>query len=272
MLEPLPHTYEEIRDVTVDIVLKRVSVHYEPSQFQNLVTGVGEVFERRRNPDARNFHPDMARLHPFDAELVRDVFWDLFRQGFITIGMDRHNDQWPWFRLSHFGEKALDTQSPYRFHDAGSFISALRGEVPDISSEAIVYLQEAVAAFYAGCLLACCVMLGVAAEAEFLRLAETASENPAHGQKFAAVAKHQALRRKITVFQDCLRSIMPSLPQEATEDFDANFLAVQSVLRIARNEAGHPTGATPQRENVYVSLQLFIPFARQLMRLRRALA
>ncbi len=64
---------------------------------------------------------------------------------------------------------------------------------------------------------------------------------------------------------------MSAFPHEATEDLDTNFLAIQAVLRIARNEAGHPTGATPQRESVYVYLQLFVPFARQLMRLRRAL-
>jgi hypothetical protein len=47
---------------------------------------------------------------------------------------------------------------------------------------------------------------------------------------------------------------------------------IQSVLRIARNDAGHPTSANPQREQVYVYMQLFVPFARQLMRLRKALA
>jgi hypothetical protein len=63
-----------------------------------------------------------------------------------------------------------------------------------------------------------------------------------------------------------------TLPQEAVEDLDTNFAMIQSVLRIARNEAGHPTVTKLQREQVYVYLQLFVPFARQLMRLRAALA
>jgi hypothetical protein len=265
------HTYEEIREVAVDILLRRVSVSFEPNQWRNLVTGVAEVFARRRNPAGPQMHASSQSLHPFDAELVRDVFWDLFRQGFITLGMNDSNEAWPWFRLSHFGEQALKSQSPYRFHDTGSFITMVRREVPDISPEATVYLEEAVAAFYAGCLLACCVMLGVAAEAEFLRLAEVAVKSRAYGAKFAAVAKQQIIRRKITAFQDCLRPSISSLQHEATEDLDTNFNAIQSILRIARNEAGHPTGATPQRESVYVYLQLFVPFARQLMRLRAAL-
>jgi hypothetical protein len=200
------------------------------------------------------------------------VFWDLFRQGFITLGMNDDNEQWPWFRLSHFGAKALAAQSPYRFHDTNSFLSLVKNEVPDISADAVVYLDEAVAAFYTGCLLASCVMLGVAAEVEFLRLAEIAAANPTHGGKFSPVAKQYVIRQKIAKFHECLKPLIPALPHTATEDFETNFQAIQSVLRIARNDAGHPTGAAPQREQVFVYLQLFIPFARQLMRLRQALA
>ena len=63
-----------------------------------------------------------------------------------------------------------------------------------------------------------------------------------------------------------------SLPQEAVEDLDTNFSHIQSVLRISRNDAGHAKTSKLQREVVYVNLQLFVPFARQLMKLRAALA
>jgi hypothetical protein len=95
-----------------------------------------------------------------DAELVRDIFWDLFRQGFISLGWNNANESWPFFRLSHFGEQTLGTQSAFHFHDTGSFITMVRSEVPDISSEAVAYLDEAVASFFADCLLACCVIFG----------------------------------------------------------------------------------------------------------------
>jgi hypothetical protein len=101
-----------------------VTVAYEPSQWVHLRLGVAEVFARRETkPGHQHLHPGQQNLHPLDAELVRDVFWDLFRQGFITLGMNDANEQWPFFRLSHFGAKALTTQSPYRFHDTNSFLS-----------------------------------------------------------------------------------------------------------------------------------------------------
>jgi len=112
--------------------------------------------------------------------------------------------------------------------------------------------------------------LGVAAEAEFLRLVDVASKGK-HAAKFAAAMKPLFIRQKIEKFQAALTPLVKGLPKEATEDLDTNFAMIQSVLRVARNEAGHPTTASPEREQVYVFLQLFAPFARQLMRLRQAL-
>jgi hypothetical protein len=265
------HTYEEIREVVVDILLKRETVTYEPDQWGHLTTGVAEVFARRATGISSATRHERPRIHAYDAELVRDVFWDLFRQGLITLGLNDSNPQWPFFRLSHFGKKSLDSQSPYRFHDTGTFINLVRTNVPDVSSEAITYLEEAVAAFYAECLLASCVMLGVASEIEFLRLVDVVSQSAKFGGAFASIDKLPFVRQKITKFNSLIKPLFPQLPRNAVEDFETNLSMIQSVLRVARNEAGHATGASVGREQVYVFLQLFIPFARQLMRLRLAM-
>jgi hypothetical protein len=262
------HSYEEIRNVVVDILLGREGVQYEPSQFESLKSGVNEVFARRTR---QNASCSFLSSNPQDEELVRDVFWDLFRQGAITLGLNNSNPNWPFFRLSHKGRRTLASGSPWRFHDTSSYLEMVRQEIPDISEQAITYLEEAVAAFYAECLLAASVMLGVAAEAEFLRLLEVAIARPQIGTRFRSAAAAKFIRQKIEKFLPALSAVAPNLDRQATEDVDTNFAQIQSVLRIARNEAGHPSSAAPQRESVYVTLQLFVPFARQLMRLRNAL-
>jgi len=269
------HSYEELRGIVIDILLKREPVQFEPSQYRHLEIGVAEVLDRRSRPAGDRFPWASAERIPFDThdrELVQDVFWDLFRQGLITLGGAGGGNAWPFFRLSYFGERALATQSPYRFHDTSSFINLVKTEVPDISPRAVTYIEEAVAAFYADCLLSCCVMLGVAGEIEFLRLVDVSVKNATHGQSFSVVLKQQVVRQKIVKFQDCLKPLVKSLPQQAVEDLETNFNMIQSVLRVARNEAGHAVSGGPQREQVYVYMQLFVPFARQMMRLREALA
>ena len=265
------HSYEEIREAVIETILPDQIVEWE-----ELKKGVSRLFANRENKQPQ-YQPQQYGnqywlLHPFDTELTRDVFWDLFRQGFITLGSSDNNPQWPFFRLSHFGKKTLGSQNPNRFHDTSSFLNLVKNQVPDITREAITYLNEAVSAFYTGCLLAACVMLGVAAEVEFLRLIDTATKGTTYGQNFSHLPNNGSIHGKIMKFHNCLRPLISSLPYKATEDLEANFSTIQSLLRIARNDAGHPTGASPKREQVYVYLQLFIPFSGQLMRLREALA
>ena len=185
------------------------------------------------------------------------------------------NAGWPWFQLSHFGESALrSTQSPYRFHDVRSYLSIVRSKIPDVSTEAVVYLEEAIAAFYADCLLAAVVMLGVAAETEFLHLLDVAAHSKTHGATFSPLLRVFAIHPKIKAFRHALAPLKSALqPKKDFEDLDTNLDLIQSVLRIARNSAGHPTGKpAPSREQTYIYIQLFVPFAAQLMALRRALS
>jgi hypothetical protein len=136
-----------------------------------------------------------------------------------------------------------------------------------------MYLEEAVAAFYSGCFLAATVMLGVAAEAEFLRLIDVANANGTIRKSFDQAKKERFIRAKIEAFRKGLAPHLKTLSNAATEDLDINLNAVQSIIRISRNEAGHPSGAgPPSREQVYVNLQLFAPYADQVGRLRKELA
>ena len=219
------HTYEEIRDVVIELLLQPLPdtiVQHSPGQWNHLLTSVGLVFAQR---EGQQLHPNDAQryMSSSDRELARDVFWDLFRQGVIILGKDDNNPMWPSFRLSYFGQKTLQSGNPYRFHDTTSYLIMVKNEVPDISPEAIAYLDEAIAAFYAGCLLASCVMLGVAAEAEFLRLIHEAIKNPTHGPVFLSTQKSPFIHGKITKFASALKPLMPSLPREATEDLETNF-------------------------------------------------
>jgi hypothetical protein len=269
------HSYEELRSVVVDILVGREKTHYPPEQYASLVSGVAEVLAKRGSATTdvpMTSSPAEIRLRPNDVELVRDVFWDLFRQGFITLGLNDNNDKWPWFRLTQYAKNTLAEQSPYRFHDTGSYIALVRKSVPDISGEAVRYLEEAVATFYADCLLAACVMLGVAAEIEFLRLIAVGVANRTHSATFSRADKERTIRQKILKFQNGLTTLPQMLRDQAGEDLDTHLTAIQSILRIARNEAGHATiSKQPTREQVYVYLQLLIPFAEQVRRLRLAL-
>jgi hypothetical protein len=270
------HSYEEVRDAVVSVLLTPSGPDY-PAQFLSLVGAVGMYFharEPRPSGGGITVYMPTEDLHPADAESVRDVFWDLFRQGHITLGLNNSNPAYPFFRLSRFGRDNLGTSAENRFHDTKTYLDLVRGRAPNLAPGTETYLEEAVAAFYAGCYLSACIMLGVAAETEFLRLADEIVVSTKFPGQFAGVAKETFVKSKIDRFRRSLEPIRSQLaPKKKFENLDANLSAIQAALRVARNDAGHPTGSpAPGRDQVYVFLHLFPSFAEQVSDLRAALA
>jgi len=264
----LAHSYEEVRDAAVEVLSGRFQIQGGINQFGALVRAVALYFE---NVEKKPRQGIGAQLDAQDRELVRDVFWDLFRQGHITLGYDNSNEAWPFFRLSHTGQKALREGTPYKFMDSSTYLDMVSKAAPRIDGVTRTYLDEAVRDYYAGCFLSCSVMLGVAAENLFNRLLDVTSKSNKHAATFAGAASQRFMLTKIVEFQKAIEPLKPTLPREAREDLDTHLSAIQAVLRTHRNNTGHPTGRSMSREQTYVHLQLFAPFAKKLEQLEDAL-
>ena len=266
------HSYEELREIVINILLEANDNGVD--RFEKLLERTGLELWKQEGPEHVRQHfsyGSAAQLHPNDVELLLEIVWDLFRQGIVTLGLNASSPGWPWLRLSRFGECALQ-QGLYRFHNKAEFMKALRAELIDISPDAAVYAKEAVAAFYTGCLLSSCVMLSFAAESEFARLLDVAKNSRTYGKYFARIGEGLSVRAKILRFGEAIKPLVDLLPEAATGELGDALNTMQSIMRSARNEAGQPSGAdAPSRDQVYVYLQLFIPFAEQMMRLRREL-
>ena len=131
---PQDHSYEEIRSVVLDILAGRERVSYEPSQYTNIETGVGEVFGRREGQSTQtsSIFGGERRLSAHDADLFMEVFWDLFRQSILTLGHDRANKEFPFCRVSHVGKRILENQQVYFFHDVSTYESLIKTQIPSI--------------------------------------------------------------------------------------------------------------------------------------------
>jgi hypothetical protein len=266
----MDHSYEEIRNVVIDIVVGREKVAYSPDQYSHLLSGIAEVFQRREGTTSTPslFHNE-PRFSENDAELVREVFWDLFRQGIITLGLNDSNRQFPFFKVSSFGKKVLDNQNPYFFHDLESYTKLIRSNVPTINGITLLYLQEAMQSFKSGCMLAATVMLGVASEHSFLLLVEAAESSPKYRSHFSNVAKERTILKKFRKFRAAFeQNILADLPGDIKENLEIEFDGILSVIRTFRNDSGHPSGKILEREQTYVLLQMFVPYCKKLYQLK----
>jgi hypothetical protein len=263
------HSFEEIRAATLDLLAGRERAAYPPNQYQNLLTGVGEIFARRENPSFRQTvpppSPSFTRLSTDDSELFLEVFWSLFREGIITLGLNDSNREFPFCRVSEFGKRIIEHQQAYFFHDVSSYEKAIKTEVTSIDSTTLLYLKEAMQSFRSGCVLACTVMLGVAAEHTFLLVLEAINQK--HSSIFGSVNNERTILHKINKFKKILDAQAQNLTSTIKEDLDTHFAGNLSIIRNFRNQAGHPTGKIIDREQAYVLMQLFVPYCKKMYQL-----
>jgi hypothetical protein len=265
----MAHSYEELRTAAFDVLSGRTTTRFEPTQYGHFKIGVAKALADRGLQDDRShaMYPADAALDPQDGETFLELFWDLFRQGIISIGLNDANPEFPWFHVTPRGRRMLAGENPYFVHDVAGYEARIRREIPKIDDVTLIYLKEAVQGFRSGCVLSATVMLGVATEHVFMLLMEAIEKNPAHAATYAATSKERLLLPKINRFRQTLELHFGQLPREIKEDLDTHFLGILSVIRNYRNESGHPSGKIIDREQVYVLMELFPSYARKMQQL-----
>jgi hypothetical protein len=258
----MPHSYEELRAAALDVLAGREDVPLGGEQYERLSLSIGQVFAQREGRAQTGNSGATYALDAQDKETFNELFWDFFRQGVITTSLHNHNQALP-LRLTRLGQQIAKGRDAYFFHDVSSYDAAIRRDVPDINVVTLLYLKEAMQAFRAGCMLSSTVMLGVAAEHTFMLLLEVLEENPRYQKTFSPAFKERTLLQKFNKFRKLLEPMLQTLPSEICEDLDTHLAGILSVIRIFRNQSGHPTGKIIDREQTFVLLQLVIPYCRK---------
>jgi len=96
----MDHSYEELGSVALDILAGREKGTWEASQYEHLKKSISDALETR----SRGQQTVNSSLSAHDSELFLELFWDLFRQGIITLGLNDYNREFPWFRVTPFGK------------------------------------------------------------------------------------------------------------------------------------------------------------------------
>ena len=194
-----------------------------------------------------------------DSMAYSRSIWSLVRRGLAFVGMESESPlQWR-VCLTGRGYDVVNGQEVTP-EDPTGYMERLLREVPDTTEVVQMYLREALRSYADGSYLASSVMLGVAAEACTLETAD-------HFVKWAG-SRTEKLRQtleskrifyveKLTDFQKCLAVEKPNLPRELADALDLDVTAVLQLIRMNRNDAGHPTGKAISRDDCYSRLCIY---------------
>jgi hypothetical protein len=203
-------------------------------------------------------------------ELIAQTLWSLIGRGLIYIDMwQPAPENWEWLLTDTGTQAAKDEQ--FNPDDPERYIAHLRSNVPDMSNLVSIYADEAIRCYTHACYLASAVMLGVASEAAFIEMAEASLDwfqSSGVALKKILDDPRQPYIKKFEEFRKRIEPRKAELPDELADGMSLTFDAVIDLLRIRRNDAGHPTGKAVLRDDQYISLQMFGRYLQRLYQFR----
>jgi hypothetical protein len=197
---------------------------------------------------------------------VWEALWGLVGDGLVyldTAGQGSGTDNWRW-RLSADGQHVAKggTWEP---RDPDGYLKRIRRDIPKLDGLVELYLTEALQSFNGRCYLATSVMLGVAAERAFLVMAASYAASSVAGAP--AMAKELGKPRSNyfalwTEFRKRIEPVRRELPNGLADPLTLD--AIADLIRLTRNEVGHPTGRQIDEDTARVHLTITPLYLRKM--------
>lgn len=195
-------------------------------------------------------------------EAILTQWYDLFRTGLLSWGLNLANPNAPFFHLTEHGRQALTNWTRDPSNPAG-YLRHL-ASVAAIDPVALSYLTEGLNCYVSGFFKASAVMVGCAAESVILCLRDLTV------QKLTTLRKPVPANMgdwRIKTVSDTLRTFFESqartFSRELRERLEACWSAFALQIRATRNDAGHPTSVDPVTpDTVHASLLIFPELAK----------
>lgn len=210
----------------------------------------------------------MANEHHVATNEIYEALWGLVADGLIYLdpaGQRSSTDNWRW-APTKLGS-SVATGGRWEPRDPEGYLARLRRVDPAVGDAAMVYVREALQAFNARAYLATSVMMGVAAEQVFNELALSLTlVHPQQSNKLKAALENprSSQHARFELFRNTLpRADLPDgLADPLTLD------AVANLLRVTRNDSGHPSGRSIDEETAHAHLQVGAVYLSKMAALR----
>lgn len=267
----------------------------EYSELRPLVLEALKILANTRNLDletaidetdflarSKGFYKDVVRPYHYssghggdkympseDREKVRKILWEFILQEILMIGYNEFNPNLPHISITEYGKQVLESGEllPY---DPDGYLKRLKTEIPNLDSTIEDYMFESLHAFQRGLMLSCAVMIGGASEQAFLLFLETftnALTNPIEKSHFLKLQESIKTKKKFDETKNKLMSIRTTLPKELSNELEFQFDGIFNLIRLARNDAGHPSGRKIERDMAYAYLLSFRIYCKKMYEL-----
>lgn len=211
-------------------------------------------------------HPQLRKHFLF---LANEVMWQLLVQGVIAPGLDSNNLNFPWFHITEYGKQCLEA-GDFVPQDPNGYLAQLERKVGQRLDDIVVtYTRESLLTFLGGHYLSATVMLGVASERCVDLLIESYSDAIIDAGRKTSFNKKirqtgRSVKRRFDAIREELLQPTLALPAELRDALDIQLSGTFTLIRYSRNEVGHPTGRTIDRDTAHANLLLFPQYCERI--------
>lgn len=210
--------------------------------------------------------PKGVRLNGQEELRLMEVIHGLRNEGILMWGAGVYEAGPPFMRLTEYGKKVLESNRPVP-NDPEGYMERFKVDVSDANELTLMYLEECLQTYQHNNLLSASVMLGVSAEAAFYDLFDTIRKSLTNPKK---IASFQRLENEISTIKqfnavmDEIRTFKKHLPNGMDKSVENNINGIFNVIRLQRNDTGHPTGRQVTKDEVFGNLLLFRMYCKDL--------
>lgn len=216
---------------------------------------------------------DFLKRHP-DCGLTQYslmvMAWDWISRGLAYFDISQPaTSNWD-LELTERGIRYIDEEEENPYNDSIWYNSLIK-KAPGLSDIEKQYAKEAIQAFVNELYLSCHVMIGVASESVIVRMARAMSQS-------SLIERRESLRNAVSNSRIGIRELFnkmrpelenakAKIPGSLADNMPIWLDSMFDVIRVNRNEVGHPTGSSVGREESVMVLRCFVTYMSKACRL-----
>ncbi|WP_339688267.1 hypothetical protein [Gimesia maris] len=234
-----------------------------------LLRFIEKMSDRRLYFIAREFNGKQSDYRVTQYSLI-PMAWDWISRGLAYFDISQPAPSNWDLRLTEKGKRYIEEEEENPYNDNIWYASLLKKAV-GISDIEKQYAQEAIKAFVNELYVACHVLIGVSSESVIIRMAHAmAKSDLIEGHESISIAVGNpriGIRELFSKMRPELEKAKKRIPGNLADNMSIWLDSMFDVIRVNRNDAGHPTGSTLSKEDSIMVLRCFVTYMSKACRL-----
>ena len=206
----------------------------------------------------------------FTKDSLEELLWQYINAGIIVKDFKTNLSNEPKediFHVTPWGLSVLNDikPSPYDYEEF------LRDLSPFINEETSFYLVQSLECFNKYLFIPSAIMLGIAAENIILDISDIAEKKLAVKDKYRKLLKDNRfnITGHIIAISDFVLPQKQNMPDDLINNLDKEYNCFFEIIRLSRNEAGHPSEIKINRDEAYANYIVFRRFCKKAYELKK---